>query len=185
MAALSPVEPLRPSKAAPSRPSRVITASSAFAVDTPQWLAAVEQGRAGRGESEASLRVITWNVWFDSFYMEERFHALVTTVLRRRPDVLCLQEVVPKVATSLRASAILTGAYDISSNDVRPYGCLILAHKSLRAVFSETAFEVSIMNRSLLTAELRGEGKQAWKTGAVATVRPGRFCAKLVSSRFR
>jgi endonuclease/exonuclease/phosphatase family metal-dependent hydrolase len=96
---------------------------------------------------------------------------LVLLVLARAPDVVCLQEVVPRVAVAVRASQVLARRYDVSPNDVTPYGGLILARTPLRATFREIEL-ASDMGRTLLIADLRpGPGtRENWKAGAVATV---------------
>ena len=98
------------------------------------------------------LRVCTWNVWFSPHRADERMAALFTAALQEAPDVLCLQEVVPELASSVRSSAALCRLYDISSNEVGSYGCLILARRSLNAAFREVALPTR-MGRSLLIAD--------------------------------
>ena len=116
-----------------------------------------------------SLRVATWNVWFAPLDTEDRMAALFREALDVAPDVLCLQEVVPELAASIRACAPLLSLYDISQNDVGAYGCLILARRELRAKFMEVAFPSSNMGRSLLIAEWTPPF-EAGGTVAVATV---------------
>lgn len=141
-------------------------------VDTSAWNAAAEETRHRHNER---LRVVTWNVWFDDFFMKERFCSIVEIILRRSPDVVCLQEVVPLFADTLKKSVIIGSLYDISANHVKPYGNLILTRKDLYATFSEISLD-SMMGRSLLLAELRpmacpdSGDPQAWKAGVVGTV---------------
>jgi len=100
-----------------------------------------------------TLRVVTWNVWFAPQSADERMAALFSEALSNDPDVLCLQEVVPELAASVRGCAALRKQYAISENNVGAYGCLLLARHALRASFHEVAFECSNMGRSLLIAE--------------------------------
>jgi len=99
-----------------------------------------------------SLRVITWNVWFSPTEADARMAALFVEVLGHTPDVICLQEVVPQLAASIRGCPALRREYAISDNDVGSYGLLILARHSLRPSFTEVAYP-SQMGRSLLIAE--------------------------------
>ena len=116
------------------------------------------------------LRVCTWNVWMEVSWAEERFDALVRTLLARAPDVICLQEVVPRFAASLRASSLVASQYTVSNNDVGPYSVLLLARTDLCPVFRQVELE-SAMGRSLLIAELDPRRpEERWKRGAVATV---------------
>lgn len=99
----------------------------------------------------SQLRVLTWNVWFDEFYGPLRQLALVRELLAAAPDVACLQEVVPAFANVIRQSAELTTVYDVSPQDVAPYGCLMLVRKDFRPQFGLQALPTR-MGRSLLFA---------------------------------
>ncbi|CAE8732141.1 unnamed protein product [Polarella glacialis] len=111
-------------------------------------------GDALRARQRSQLRVATWNVWFDEVCKDERIAGLLREALRQAPDALCLQEVLPELATALRSSGPLTELYDISPLDVGVYGCLILAHKDLEAEFTEVPL-TTCMGRSLILAECR------------------------------
>lgn len=102
----------------------------------------------------ASLRVVTWNVWFGPVEAQARMAALFSEALGTTPDVICLQEVVPDLAASIRGCSALRRAYAISANDVGSYGCLILARHELSPRFTEVPYQCSRMGRSLLVAEL-------------------------------
>ena len=62
------------------------------------------------------LKLLTWNIWFDIMDREERMAALIQYILSEQPDVVCLQEVVPKVkiflseCSSGMAQSILDGS---------------------------------------------------------------------------
>ena len=140
----------------------------ALAVDTDTWRAAFA---SSPGPDPRSLRVITWNVWFDPFFFDERFEALIAIVLGKSPDVACFQEVTPRFAAAVRTSSIIAEAYDVSTNDVAPYGCMVLVRTELRASFQQVDFEETMMSRSLLVAELNPVATDiAWKKGVVGTV---------------
>jgi tyrosyl-DNA phosphodiesterase 2 len=49
--------------------------------------------------SAASLRIITWNVWFGELEAANRWEALLEETLAEDPDVVCLQEVTEKLHT--------------------------------------------------------------------------------------
>lgn len=139
-------------------------------IDPPAWAAA--GAPADSRDMQAALRVISYNIWFDPFCMEQRFHAAVEIMLRAEPDVICLQEVTPRVAAALRASSVLGVLFDVSKNDVAPYGCLMLVRRELGAEFSELELETD-MGRTLLIAELQPQKTGHpfhWKAGVVATV---------------
>ena len=50
----------------------------------------------------SGLRVLTYNVWFSEKLRAARARALVELIRRSRPDVVCLQEVVPPFAARHR-----------------------------------------------------------------------------------
>jgi len=108
-----------------------------------------------------NLRVITWNVWFDSFYRIERYDAMILIILNHNPDVVCLQEIIPKFAIAIRSSKILNSIYKISNNHINNYGCIMLIKHKLKPIFHEIRFKHSRMGRSLLIGELmKGENDQ-------------------------
>ena len=115
------------------------------------------------------LSLVTWNVWFAPQEADARMAALFSEALAAAPDVLLLQEVVPELAASVRASAALCAAYAVSPNpiDEDAYGCLLLARHALKPSFREVDFP-SRMGRSLVLAELTPPGAAA--PLAVATV---------------
>ena len=104
---------------------------------------------------ESTLRVCTWNIWFDRQDMSERLILLVRQMLREAPDYVGLQEVTSHVENALRGSAALLELYDISPLPVERYGCLILARRSLGATFDEVELP-TMMGRSLLIARSAG-----------------------------
>lgn len=121
----------------------------------PQLCLASEAQSAAASLNERShlkLRVLTWNVWFDSFFGPLRQRALMKELLAVAPDVACLQEVLPVFAEVLRQDSAIREVYDISSQDVAPYGCLMLARRDLQPQFGSQPLPTR-MGRSLLFAE--------------------------------
>ena len=66
--------------------------------------------------TQKKFKLLTWNIWFDIRDREERMAALIEYILKEQPDVVCLQEVVPKVkiflseCSSGMAQSILDGS---------------------------------------------------------------------------
>jgi endonuclease/exonuclease/phosphatase (EEP) superfamily protein YafD len=146
----------------------ISTAVQPLQVDTLAWTeASVQELKT----AERFLRIVTFNVWFESFYIEERFDALVLIIINRTADVVCLQEVTPKIEAAIRTSKVITDQYDMSPYPVDPYGVMILAKKSLSPSFREVVLP-SEMGRKLLLAELGSNGDcPNWlEKSAVATV---------------
>ena len=102
---------------------------------------------------EVTLTVATWNVWFDRQHMDQRFSALLRTLLTKAPDVVGLQEVVPALADALRAHEAVSALYEVSPNAIGSYGCLLLARRALHPHFIEIDLPTD-MGRTLLVAEL-------------------------------
>lgn len=119
---------------------------------------------------DGGLRIVTWNVWFAPHEADARMAALFVEALAAAPDVICLQEVVPELAESIRASAALRAAYSISTNHIDSYGVVVLARHALAPTYCERALP-SRMGRSLLIAECRPSTPDAAASlVAVATV---------------
>jgi len=104
---------------------------------------------------ETTLRMLSWNVWFDDLWAHQRQRAVLKELLRAAPDVACLQEVLPGFAAAVRECGELLSLYDVSPQDVRPYGVLLLVRRELGAVFPDKWLP-SHMARRLVSAELRG-----------------------------
>jgi len=111
-----------------------------------------------RDRPSSRLRVITWNVWFDSLCAHDRQLALMRELLSAAPDVVCLQEVLPGFLHALRGCEALKSVYEISPQDVGAYGCVILARHDLQPSFIEQRLPTN-MGRTLLSAECGAGGR--------------------------
>ena len=116
---------------------------------TPDGTAAWTQHRELRGRPP--LRIITWNVWFDHRRQKERLKLLLALLAKENADVIGLQEVTTEVAARIRQHAGVTARYDISENDIRGYGCLLLVRRELNPAFAELPLPTT-MGRSLVAA---------------------------------
>ncbi|CAK4402738.1 unnamed protein product [Aphanomyces euteiches] len=127
---------------------------SKFQVDTTTWQAATRAATAVR--STNTLRIVTWNVWFDLMDNGRRFEALVSCVLAYNPDIICLQEVTPDFSNALDESAIVSETYEFSPYPVGTYGCMILARRTLEPSFQLMPLPTR-MNRSLLLCKFAND----------------------------
>ena len=97
------------------------------------------------------LRIVTWNIWFDPSRQDERLQMLLSEALRTAPDIIALQEVVPRVAEAIRSCMTLNALYVVSPFSISQYGVLMLVRRSLAPTFSIAPLP-SQMGRSLLIA---------------------------------
>lgn len=99
-----------------------------------------------------ALRVVTWNVWFNHWQRELRWHALWRELTAQAPDVVCLQEVVPEHMASRELRALRERGWWVSDERLRGYDVLLLSRRPVLA--SERVPLVSIMGRELLLVRL-------------------------------
>ncbi len=132
-------------------PSRLPLRPMSFSHASSEWAPA--QRRAEPLELDA-LRVVTLNAWFEPFERARRAEALVRLIEEGDADVVCLQEVTPALARSLRsAHAIRDEMEMVCSTAVHDaYGLAVL---SRLPVASAWELELSsMMNCALLGIEL-------------------------------
>lgn len=106
------------------------------------------------------LRVLTWNIWFDQKYQRERTGSLLQTIEKENPDILCLQEVTPKVLQTIcehpwvrkhcyvsvrqphlaapSSSAALSSVQDCQGYTVEPYGTTIFSRIPLHSLMQQS-----------------------------------------------
>jgi len=76
--------------------NRHVQVPHTWPVDTAAWVeASSAHASASSDERSKALRVLTFNVWFGTLGIVERFDALIALALARDADVICLQEVTP------------------------------------------------------------------------------------------
>jgi tyrosyl-DNA phosphodiesterase 2 len=99
------------------------------------------------------VRLLTYNVWFGAHMFEERRAALIAELERRKPDVICLQEVTKELLDVLIDQPWITRGYTLSDVELfQTYDVAILSRlpvKKLSALPLPTQ-----MGRRLLVAEL-------------------------------
>jgi len=116
-----------------------------------------------------SMRIVTWNLWFDHRRQSERLKLLLATLAKENADVIGLQEIVPDVAARIRQHAGVTARYDISENKISGYGCLLLVRRELNPAFAELPLPTT-MGRSLVAAEIDTYGHAGTRRRVVGTV---------------
>ena len=102
-----------------------------------------------------TVKVLTWNVWFEDQF-EERFDAILKVMQESEADIYCLQEVTPKMAEYILSTPFMQNFYaeqegHNSQNDIRPYGMLIISRWP--CLYYELEYKETKQHRSLLLAE--------------------------------
>jgi tyrosyl-DNA phosphodiesterase 2 len=99
------------------------------------------------------LSVLTWNVWFGAHMFDERRAALMTELERRKPDVICLQEVTFELLADLTQSPWVRAAYHLSDVELfQTYDVVMLSRQPVRRM-SQLSLPTQ-MGRRLLVTEL-------------------------------
>lgn len=99
------------------------------------------------------IRLLTYNVWFGAHMFEERRAALLAELERRRPDVICLQEVTKELLDVLIDAPWITRGYTVSDIELfQTYDVVILSRLPIKKLSSLPL--PTQMGRRLLVAEL-------------------------------
>lgn len=71
------------------------------------------------------LKIVSYNIWFDSFMRQQRITSLLSKIFVENPEVICLQEVIEE--THSRLSKELKTVYKYTYPEFLPhrYGCVI------------------------------------------------------------
>ncbi|MDB4989869.1 MAG: endonuclease [Myxococcaceae bacterium] len=121
-----------------------------------------ESGTWGQAEAERAplalhtLRVATFNVWFDSFEQAVRRRAVLDILERESPDVIALEEVTPSFLDALLAEPWIRADYAISRVWLSPtvrYDVVMLSKLPVTRFTAHTL--TSRMGRMLHTVELQ------------------------------
>jgi tyrosyl-DNA phosphodiesterase 2 len=124
----------------------------------------------------SAISVITWNTWFAPYSFDARFKALLALIHARRPDVICLQEIVAESLEMLLATPWIRAEYRISDargTTFESYGVVLL---SRLPVLSLAIHELpSSMHRRLLVAEIAvGPRRLVVATAHLESMKPNR-----------
>ncbi|CAF1077723.1 unnamed protein product [Adineta ricciae] len=109
-----------------------------------------------------SLRVITYNIWFDTRYQPQRFHHLNLLLQHTNAQVICLQEMTRSVLQGLISQPWIQRRYLVSDIDGRTfvtspdsYGVVMLIDKRLPVQQLMSIPFPSKLGRQLLLAEIQ------------------------------
>lgn len=105
--------------------------------------------------SDPRLRLVTWNVWFGHWQRDARQAALWAEIHAHRPDVVCLQEVVPEHLEGPAITRLRERGWWVSDDHIQAYDVVMLSRVPVRS--SERIQLPSSMGRSLLIARLASD----------------------------
>lgn len=98
------------------------------------------------------LRVVTWNVWFNSWERELRQRALWAEIAENDPDIICLQEVIPAHLAGPELDDLRDRGYWVSDEPIDRYDVVMATRRPV--LESERVPLPSIMGRNLLVVRL-------------------------------
>jgi endonuclease/exonuclease/phosphatase family metal-dependent hydrolase len=93
------------------------------------------------------FKIMSYNIWFDKLARITRTNKLIETILKEKPNVVCLQEVVPETCSILLENLQQYYPYHYPSALGHRYGCFIFSKHSI--IQSETKAFLSNMGRLL------------------------------------
>jgi len=113
---------------------------------------------SGGSSGSSSLRVATWNIWFDPRSSFRRWQALLVEALKYDPHVICLQEVTEDALEMLSASYWIRSRYALSAERLsQSYDVAMLVKRDLGATWWTIPLP-SLMGRRCLVADLQVGG---------------------------
>ena len=128
----------------------------AFDATTGQWT----DVDAGGGVDRDQLTLTTFNIWFNSYFADERYGAIAELLSRDLPDVMVLQEVTPSALTLFLAQPWIRQHYlraAIVGDGVGNYGMLMLSRLPItRVTYTRLPTRLA---RGYLRAELSINGR--------------------------
>jgi endonuclease/exonuclease/phosphatase family metal-dependent hydrolase len=104
-----------------------------------------------------NFKILTWNVWFDTFAQAKRYEEILRISQSYSPDIICFQEVTDPFIESLKKWPELSNYHvsdkDLDGSTVHPYGVLSLIKKDYRNVeFTFHRFPTNMARRLLVTS---------------------------------
>lgn len=108
---------------------------------------------SGTSVNCSSLKIVTFNVWFDSYMIRERFELLVAELESHKPDIICFQEVTPKFLQWCHDAPFFHDYHQCykssETKKVIPYGCLIVSRFPI-ASFQELELTTMMFRKCLI-----------------------------------
>lgn len=73
------------------------------------------------------IKVLSYNIWFDTFLREQRLKSLIKKINSENPSIICLQEVVKSTLSNLTTEIETNYKYKFPKNITNRYGCVIFS----------------------------------------------------------
>ncbi|KAJ3100847.1 hypothetical protein HDU97_001901 [Phlyctochytrium planicorne] len=113
-----------------------------------------------------TLRIATYNVWFDGLLQRERAQSLLSLLIPHSLDIICFQEVTQTFLSVLHSTPHYKRNYHICQKGFYPseggswYGIITLVRKTTLRLISEerVAYPNTTQGRCLLVVEVEGNG---------------------------
>lgn len=104
-----------------------------------------------RATQPQSLRVVTWNMWFDKRSMFWRCQALLLEVFQHHPHVICLQEVTEDTLDLIACCPWILKHYSLSTEKLtQSYDVLMLARHDLNPAWWSLKLPTAMGRRCLI-----------------------------------
>eukprot|EP00039_Didymoeca_costata_P015568 m.267873 g.267873 ORF g.267873 m.267873 type:complete len:296 (-) comp16251_c0_seq5:301-1188(-) len=87
-----------------------------YSPDKASWMV-LKKDEKRQSEDVLELKVMTYNVWFDSSNRERRFHEILTMLDAENVHVACLQEMCAQTVQLVKESSIVREKYFITNPD--------------------------------------------------------------------
>ena len=120
-------------QAASVRPRRRSVPVETLDVNTNRWTVIDAAAAVDRDE----LTVSTFNIWFNTFFADQRYRAIAQLLSRDMPDVMVFQEVTPAPLAVFLAQPWIREHYRcaaVTGGDLGSYGMLMLSRLPIRRV---------------------------------------------------
>lgn len=93
------------------------------------------------------ISVMSYNIWFDETERENRLLSLIDIIKHRKPDIICLQEVIPKIAIILIEKLKDLYNHTYPQKIDQQYGCMIFSRYPIINCFKHDYIKTNMGRR--------------------------------------
>ncbi|KAL0481335.1 tyrosyl-DNA phosphodiesterase [Acrasis kona] len=146
-----------------SRNSEISRRAISYIYNNLEWVEANTKQIATNVDSK-TLKVATYNVWFDAFEQDARYNTLLSMLSTLDLDAFCLQEVTQPFIKCLLCQKWVQDNYTLANARgfyENSYGVLVAVNKRIKGgIFFETKLETE-MGRSIMSYEFKVNNQSA------------------------